>query len=59
MKIHIGNPPERITSGVISELSWETLRPYLRQAFVLYDSEVIEEIQPTGNGLRIKIGKRV
>jgi len=58
MKIHIGNPPDRITSGVVKEISWQILEPYLRKVFQIKDEEIIEEIQPTYNGVRVKIGKK-
>ena len=44
--------------GLISELSWETLRVSLEQAFRLQMSETITEVKATENGLRVKIEKR-
>ena len=59
-KVHLWEQPEasKITDGTVSELPWERLKPMLEHSFDLRHSETIEEIQPTANGIRIKIGKR-
>lgn len=57
MQVHIGSPKTRITQGVVKETSWSRLMPALREIFNVKDDEVIAELQPTHNGIRIKIEK--
>jgi hypothetical protein len=58
IKAHVGEPPTKLREGCISELSWETIKPNLEHAFRLRLGETITEVEPTVNGLRIKIEKR-
>lgn len=52
-KVHLGD--SKITSGVVMETNWERIRPALEHIFDLRMSETITEVQPTENGIRIKV----
>ena len=56
MKVHLNS--KEMGAGVISELSWEKIRSHLEVAFHIRHGEFISEVQPTQNGLRVKIENR-